>query len=267
MKTSSTSLAVWKVMLPVKLPEELVPVDDYGFGACSHCSTNSKSLSSTPSTVESCYWTFRTWVQYCLHCQALPNSFTHCCSSTRNYPIEWNVYSLIRDEWTTPPYCLVKFKIRQSRDAPGDSLIRDAHEFDYTCILFELRFNRRHRSDPSIQAIMAAANALITMREALTLPSIGINPQFITFKHMAMESDKYICVQETAPQNSVVIVGMNMPMQPLRRPIATDSALTNKNSRILALKKLYYTCARKIDVIPRSKIAADEAPLSAEERR
>ena len=51
-----------------------------------------------------------------------------------------------------------------------------------------------------------------------------------------MESDKYICVRETAPQNSVVIIDMSMPMQPLRRPITADSALMNPNSRILALK-------------------------------
>ena len=51
-----------------------------------------------------------------------------------------------------------------------------------------------------------------------------------------MESDKYICVRETAPQNSVVIIDMSMPMQPLRRPITADSALMNPDSRILALK-------------------------------
>lgn len=70
----------------------------------------------------------------------------------------------------------------------------------------------------------------------LQLPSIGISPQFITFTNVTMESDKYICVRETAPQNSVVIIDMNMPMQPLRRPITADSALMNPNSRILALK-------------------------------
>ncbi|XP_010461980.1 PREDICTED: clathrin heavy chain 2 isoform X1 [Camelina sativa] len=83
---------------------------------------------------------------------------------------------------------------------------------------------------------MAAANAPITMKEVLTLPSVGINQQFITFTNVTMESDKYICVRETAPQNSVVIIDMNMPMQPLRRPITADSALMNPNSRILALK-------------------------------
>ncbi|XP_073124837.1 clathrin heavy chain 1 isoform X2 [Henckelia pumila] len=83
---------------------------------------------------------------------------------------------------------------------------------------------------------MAAANAPITMKEALTLTSIGINPQFITFTNVTMESDKYICVRETAPQNSVVIIDMSMPNQPLRRPITADSALMNPNTRILALK-------------------------------
>ncbi|ONK67911.1 uncharacterized protein A4U43_C05F5080 [Asparagus officinalis] len=83
---------------------------------------------------------------------------------------------------------------------------------------------------------MAAASAPIAMKEALTLPSIGINQQFITFTHVTMESDKYICVRETSPQNSVVIIDMSMPMQPLRRPITADSALMNPISRILALK-------------------------------
>ncbi|KAG9142165.1 hypothetical protein Leryth_007608 [Lithospermum erythrorhizon] len=83
---------------------------------------------------------------------------------------------------------------------------------------------------------MAAANAPIAMKESLTLQSIGINQQFITFTNVTMESDKYICVRETSPQNSIVIVDMNMPMQPLRRPITADSALMNPNSKILALK-------------------------------
>ncbi|EEC68683.1 hypothetical protein OsI_37138 [Oryza sativa Indica Group] len=83
---------------------------------------------------------------------------------------------------------------------------------------------------------MAAANAPIAMREALTLTSLGIAPQFVTFTHVTMESEKYICVRETSPQNSVVIVDMAMPAQPLRRPITADSALMNPNTRILALK-------------------------------
>ena len=70
----------------------------------------------------------------------------------------------------------------------------------------------------------------------LQLSSVGINPQFVTFTNVTMESDKFICVRETSPQNSVVIIDMSMPMQPLRRPITADSALMNPNSKILALK-------------------------------
>ncbi|CAI7842986.1 unnamed protein product, partial [Closterium sp. NIES-53] len=70
------------------------------------------------------------------------------------------------------------------------------------------------------------------------MTNLGVNQQFISFTHVTMESDKYICVRETAPSNSVVIIDMAMPMQPLRRPITADSALMNPESKILALKAL-----------------------------
>lgn len=81
-----------------------------------------------------------------------------------------------------------------------------------------------------------AANAPITVKEALTLSSVGISPQFITFTHVTMDSEKYICVRETSPQNNVVIIDMAAPTQPLRRPITADSALMNPCTRVLALK-------------------------------
>ncbi|PHU28593.1 hypothetical protein BC332_00686 [Capsicum chinense] len=81
-------------------------------------------------------------------------------------------------------------------------------------------------------------------RPSSLLQCIVVNPQFITFANVTMESDKYICVRETDPQNSVVIIDMNMPMQPLRRPITADSVLMNPNSRILALKVDEIVCWR-----------------------
>ncbi|KAF2909083.1 hypothetical protein DAI22_11g000300 [Oryza sativa Japonica Group] len=79
---------------------------------------------------------------------------------------------------------------------------------------------------------MAAANAPIAMREA--------SRYLLLFLLLLLPRDplgeKYICVRETSPQNSVVIVDMAMPAQPLRRPITADSALMNPNTRILALK-------------------------------
>ncbi|GBG80598.1 hypothetical protein CBR_g31057 [Chara braunii] len=83
---------------------------------------------------------------------------------------------------------------------------------------------------------MASASAPITMKEALSLTSLGVAQQFVTFTHVTMESEKFICVRETAPQNSVVIIDMSQPAQPLRRPITADSALMNPASKILALK-------------------------------
>lgn len=70
----------------------------------------------------------------------------------------------------------------------------------------------------------------------LQLPNVGINSQFITFTHVTMESEKFICVRETAGNNSVVIIDMANPMQPLRRPITADSALMNPSSKVVALK-------------------------------
>lgn len=51
-----------------------------------------------------------------------------------------------------------------------------------------------------------------------------------------MESDKFICVRETSPQNSVVIIDMASPMSPMKRPITADSAIMNPNQKIIALK-------------------------------
>lgn len=68
------------------------------------------------------------------------------------------------------------------------------------------------------------------------LPSLGISQQFISFTNVTMESDKYICVRETSPQNSVVIIDMASPMSPMKRPITADSAIMNPNQKIIALK-------------------------------
>ena len=51
-----------------------------------------------------------------------------------------------------------------------------------------------------------------------------------------MESEKYICVRETSPQNSVIIVDMKNPMSPARRQITADSAIMNPQSNVIALK-------------------------------
>lgn len=68
------------------------------------------------------------------------------------------------------------------------------------------------------------------------LPSLGIAQQAISFTTVTMESERFICVRETSPSNSVVIVDMANPLSPIRRPITADSALMNPNSKVIALK-------------------------------
>lgn len=52
-----------------------------------------------------------------------------------------------------------------------------------------------------------------------------------------MESDKFICVREKiGDTNQVVIIDLNDPTTPIRRPISADSAIMNPASKVLALK-------------------------------
>ncbi|XP_018648353.1 putative clathrin heavy chain [Schistosoma mansoni] len=52
-----------------------------------------------------------------------------------------------------------------------------------------------------------------------------------------MESDKFICVREkTGETSQVVIIDMNDPMNPTRRPISADTIIMNPVSKVMALK-------------------------------
>lgn len=52
-----------------------------------------------------------------------------------------------------------------------------------------------------------------------------------------MESDKFICIREkVGEQAQVVIIDMNDPNNPIRRPISADSAIMNPASKVIALK-------------------------------
>jgi len=74
------------------------------------------------------------------------------------------------------------------------------------------------------------------VKETISLPSLGVNQAHISFTHVTMESEKYICVRETTGQNNVVIIDMSAPTQPMRRQITADSALMNPVSKVIALK-------------------------------
>eukprot|EP01025_Chloroclados_australasicus_P037130 TRINITY_DN3781_c1_g3_i1.p1 TRINITY_DN3781_c1_g3~~TRINITY_DN3781_c1_g3_i1.p1 ORF type:complete len:1706 (-),score=246.11 TRINITY_DN3781_c1_g3_i1:418-5535(-) len=81
-----------------------------------------------------------------------------------------------------------------------------------------------------------AAAAPIAVREALQLSAIGVNSASIAFSTVTMESEKYILVREQGQSNTLVIVDMSNPTQPVRRPITADSALMNPQQKIVALK-------------------------------
>ena len=80
------------------------------------------------------------------------------------------------------------------------------------------------------------------MSPHLQLPALGVAASSISFTTVSMESDKCVCVRETATQpggqNSVVIVDTTTPGggAPVRRPITADSALMSPASKVIALK-------------------------------
>ncbi|KAL0267213.1 UNVERIFIED_CONTAM: hypothetical protein PYX00_009551 [Menopon gallinae] len=77
----------------------------------------------------------------------------------------------------------------------------------------------------------------IRFQEHLQLTKVGINQNSVSFGSLTMESDKFICVRETAGETSqVVIIDMNDVSNPIRRPISADSAIMNPASKVIALK-------------------------------
>ncbi|CAH8448779.1 unnamed protein product [Schistosoma intercalatum] len=84
---------------------------------------------------------------------------------------------------------------------------------------------------------MASPQMPIKFQEHLQLVNVGIQPTSIGFSTLTMESDKFICVRETTGETSqVVIIDMNDPMNPTRRPISADTIIMNPVSKVMALK-------------------------------
>tara|TARA_B110001452_G_scaffold5651_1_gene5325 strand:+ start:428 stop:919 length:492 start_codon:yes stop_codon:yes gene_type:complete len=81
------------------------------------------------------------------------------------------------------------------------------------------------------------ARIVLGAPQLVNLPNVGINPQFISFNSLTMESDKYICVREEVNgQVQVVIIDMTMPTEPQRRPITAEKAIMNPVSKVIALQ-------------------------------
>ncbi|KAJ3447119.1 clathrin heavy chain [Anaeramoeba flamelloides] len=83
-------------------------------------------------------------------------------------------------------------------------------------------------------------NLPIKFNEIINLQSIGISPQFIGFNTLTMQSDKYICVREVSGEvPNVVIVDLQNPNQPSRRPIKAEAAIMNPKKHAGSLLQIF----------------------------
>jgi len=78
----------------------------------------------------------------------------------------------------------------------------------------------------------------VKLTEVLLLPSLGVNPDSLSFATCTLESDKYVCVLEAVGQSqpSVVIVDTENPKGVVRRSIVAEAAAMNPRSKIIALR-------------------------------
>ena len=90
--------------------------------------------------------------------------------------------------------------------------------------------------------------------QLVQLTNVGINPQFISFASLTMESDKYICIrEETNGQVQVAIIDMATPTEVQRRPIGAESAIMNPVSKVIALKAGNYLQIFNMDMKSKMK--------------
>jgi len=82
----------------------------------------------------------------------------------------------------------------------------------------------------------ALAQLPIRFQPLLELSHLGVAPQNFTFQALTLQSDKFICVRETAPGASNVIIIDVATKQLEKRTIKADSAILNPVERIVALK-------------------------------
>lgn len=73
-----------------------------------------------------------------------------------------------------------------------------------------------------------AGLAPILVQEKLLLPSIGIAQEFISFKSVSFESEKFICVRENGAQPTVVSMYQwfadHFPCESVGLPLTLDNA-------------------------------------------
>ncbi len=70
------------------------------------------------------------------------------------------------------------------------------------------------------------------------MTNIGIKPQAIGFTTLTMESEKYICINELAPDgtSNVAIIDLEDDNRIIRRPISVYAAVMNPKEKALAFR-------------------------------
>ncbi|KAL6310962.1 hypothetical protein AAG906_007814 [Vitis piasezkii] len=101
---------------------------------------------------------------------------------------------------------------------------------------------------------MAAANALITMEEVPMFPSLGISPQFITFTHVTMEYDKYLCVWETVPQNSMPVAVSDIYFLILRVMSSSIAYIATMSGKHGGCFRMHITQTKELGTCPVQQI-------------
>lgn len=93
----------------------------------------------------------------------------------------------------------------------------------------------------------------IRLDEVLSLQTIGVPPNALSFSTCTMESDTHICIRDsTSGTARLVVVDLSNPAQPVTRPISADNALMNPESTVIALKA--GTQLQLFDFVAKSKL-------------
>lgn len=99
----------------------------------------------------------------------------------------------------------------------------------------------------------------IDVNEVANLTALGVNPANINFKCVTMESDKYVCIREDAPQGaSLTVVDLANGNEVSRMPMAAESTIMNPEKKIVALRK--GPALQVFDLESKSKVCSFKLP-------
>jgi len=84
---------------------------------------------------------------------------------------------------------------------------------------------------------MAAVAFLIDLTNYLNLPSLGVNPDSISFRNTTIDSDKAICIREDVGEaRNIVIVDVAGRVIRHKKPMAAEAAIMNPDGNTIAVR-------------------------------